>query len=36
VRLQPRDKTLTEAEIEAVSGRIVDKVRAATGAELRG
>jgi phenylalanyl-tRNA synthetase beta chain len=36
VRLQPREKTLTEAEIEAVSARIVDKVTKATGGTLRG
>ena len=36
VRLQPRDKTLTEAEIEAVSRKIVDKVTKATGGVLRG
>ncbi|TMV78999.1 phenylalanine--tRNA ligase subunit beta, partial [Thioclava sp. BHET1] len=36
VRLQPRDKTLTEAEIEAVSARIVEKVSKATGGTLRG
>jgi len=35
VRLQPRDKTLTEAEIEAVSARIIDKVTKATGGALR-
>ncbi|MDP3262280.1 MAG: phenylalanine--tRNA ligase subunit beta [Tabrizicola sp.] len=35
VRLQPRDKTLTEAEIEAVSARIIDKVTKATGGSLR-
>ncbi|PKP69011.1 MAG: phenylalanine--tRNA ligase subunit beta [Alphaproteobacteria bacterium HGW-Alphaproteobacteria-4] len=35
VRLQPRDKTLTEAEIEAVSARIIDKVTKATGGVLR-
>ena len=35
VRLQPRDKTLTEAEIEAVSARIIDKVVKATGGMLR-
>ncbi|WP_347266923.1 phenylalanine--tRNA ligase subunit beta [Paracoccus sp. (in: a-proteobacteria)] len=34
-RLQPRDKTLTDAEIEAVSARIVDKVAKATGGTLR-
>ncbi len=36
VRLQPRDKTLTEAEIEAVSAKIVEKVTKATGGTLRG
>jgi len=36
VRLQPRDKTLTETEIEAVSARIIEKVSAATGGTLRG
>ncbi len=36
VRLQPRTKTLTEADIEAVSGRIIDKVAKATGGTLRG
>ena len=36
VRLQPRDKTLTEAEIEAVSAKIVEKVGKATGGTLRG
>ncbi|MGY6411423.1 MAG: phenylalanine--tRNA ligase subunit beta [Alkalilacustris sp.] len=36
VRLQPRDKTLTEAEIEAVAARVVDKVARATGGTLRG
>jgi len=35
VRLQPRDKTLTEAEIEAVCAKIVDKVGRATGGTLR-
>lgn len=34
-RLQPRDKTLTEAEIEAVAARIVEKVAKATGGVLR-
>ena len=34
-RLQPRDKTLTEAEIEAVSHKIIDKVQKATGGTLR-
>ncbi|APX89534.1 phenylalanine--tRNA ligase subunit beta [Brevirhabdus pacifica] len=36
VRLQPRDKTLTEADIEAVSAKIVEKVAKATGGTLRG
>jgi phenylalanyl-tRNA synthetase beta chain len=36
VRLQPREKTLTEAEIEAVGQKIVDKVAKATGGVLRG
>ncbi|MBI1170253.1 phenylalanine--tRNA ligase subunit beta [bacterium] len=35
VRLQPRDKTLTDADIEAVSARIVEKVSKATGGTLR-
>jgi phenylalanyl-tRNA synthetase beta chain len=36
VRLQPVDKTLTEAEIEAVAAKIIDKVGKATGGVLRG
>ena len=36
VRLQPTDKTLKEAEIEAVSQKIVEKVTKATGGVLRG
>jgi len=36
VRLQPRERTLTEAEIEAVSAAIVEKVAKATGGVLRG
>jgi phenylalanyl-tRNA synthetase beta chain len=36
VRLQPREKTLTDAEIEAVSAKIVEKVTKATGGSLRG
>ncbi|MEC7258378.1 MAG: hypothetical protein VXW58_11210, partial [Pseudomonadota bacterium] len=36
VRLQPTDKTLTEAEIEAASAKIVEKVAKATGGTLRG
>ncbi len=35
VRLQPRDKTLTDAEIEATSAKIVEKVCKATGGTLR-
>ncbi|EAR50710.1 phenylalanyl-tRNA synthetase beta subunit [Oceanicola granulosus HTCC2516] len=36
VRLQPSEATLTEAEIEAVAAKIVDKVTKATGGVLRG
>jgi phenylalanyl-tRNA synthetase beta chain len=36
VTLQPTQKTLTEAEIEAVSGKIVAEVAKKTGATLRG
>ena len=36
VRLQPKEKTLTEADIEAVSAKIVEKVAKATGGVLRG
>ena len=36
VRMQPRDKTMTEDEIEAVAGKIVEKVGKATGGVLRG
>ena len=36
VRLQPRDKTLTDAEIEAIAQKIVANVTKATGASLRG
>jgi phenylalanyl-tRNA synthetase beta chain len=36
VTLQPRDKTLTDAEIEAVAAKIVAAVSRATGGELRG
>ncbi len=35
VRLQPREKTLTDAEIEAASAKIVEKVSKATGGTLR-
>ena len=36
VRMQPKDTTLTEKEIEAVAGKIVEKVTKATGGTLRG
>jgi phenylalanyl-tRNA synthetase beta chain len=36
VTLQPRDKTLTEAEIAAAAGKIVAEVAKKTGASLRG
>jgi phenylalanyl-tRNA synthetase beta chain len=36
VRLQPTDRTLTDAEIEAVSQKIVAEVARKTGATLRG
>ncbi len=36
VTLQPREKTLTDEEIAAVAEKVVEKVRKATGAELRG
>ncbi|MDQ7071059.1 MAG: phenylalanine--tRNA ligase subunit beta [Rhodobacterales bacterium] len=36
VRLQPVEKTLKEAEIEAVSAKILDKVAKVTGGVLRG
>lgn len=36
VTLQPRDKTLTDAEIEAFSAKIVAAIVKATGGELRG
>jgi phenylalanyl-tRNA synthetase beta chain len=36
VRLQPSDRTLTEAEIEAVGRKVVEKVEKATGGTLRG
>ncbi|HBZ45251.1 MAG TPA: phenylalanine--tRNA ligase subunit beta [Maritimibacter sp.] len=36
VRLQPRDETLKEKDIEAVAARIVEKVEKATGGMLRG
>ncbi|MGB6388676.1 MAG: phenylalanine--tRNA ligase subunit beta, partial [Methyloceanibacter sp.] len=36
VTLQPRDKTLTDDEIDAVAAKIVAAVTKATGGELRG
>jgi phenylalanyl-tRNA synthetase beta chain len=36
ITLQPREKTLTDAEIEAIAAKIVAAVRKATGGELRG
>ena len=36
VTLQPRQRTLTDAEIEAVSQKIIAQVTRATGATLRG
>ncbi len=36
VEIQPRERTLTEAEIEAIADRIVDNVKSKTGAVLRG
>ncbi len=36
VRLQPKDKTLNEEEIEAVGVKIIEKVSKATGGTLRG
>ena len=36
LRFEPRSATLTEAEIEAVSARVIEAVSAATGARLRG
>lgn len=36
VRIQPNDRTLTDAQIEAVAQKVVAKVSAATGGTLRG
>mmetsp|Transcript_18332 Transcript_18332/g.29378 ORF Transcript_18332/g.29378 Transcript_18332/m.29378 type:complete len:800 (-) Transcript_18332:107-2506(-) len=36
VRLQPRDATLKDADIEAVSQKVIEKVTKATGGTLRG
>ena len=35
VRLQPKDKTLTDAEIDAIAAAIVTGVAKATGGSLR-
>ena len=35
VTLQPREKTLTDQEIDAVAARIVAEVKKATGGEIR-
>ena len=36
VTIQPRDKTLTDEEIEAIAGKIVTQAGKAVGATLRG
>ena len=36
VHLQPKSATLTDAEIEAVSAKVIEKVTKATGGVLRG
>jgi phenylalanyl-tRNA synthetase beta chain len=36
VRLEPKDRTLTDAEIEALATKLVDNVKKVTGGELRG
>jgi phenylalanyl-tRNA synthetase beta chain len=36
VTMQPRDRTMTDREIEAVATRIVDEVAKRTGGALRG
>ena len=36
VRLQPRERTLTDEEIDAVGAKVVEKVEKATGGTLRG
>ena len=36
VRLEPKDATLTEADIEAVGDKVVAAVKKATGGALRG
>ena len=36
ITLQPKDKTLTDEDIEAVCAKVVEKVQKATGGVLRG
>lgn len=36
VTLQPRERTLTDAEIEAVASKVIGEVKRATGGEIRG
>lgn len=36
VKIQPREKTLTDKEIDAISDKVVAQVKKATGGELRG
>ena len=36
VVLQPRDKTLTDEDIDAVAAKVIAKVSGATGGTLRG
>ena len=36
VRLEPREKTLTDKEIDEISSKIIDNVKNKTGGELRG
>ncbi len=36
VTLQPRERTLTDAEIEAVAAKVIAEVKKATGGEIRG
>ncbi|MDP7540352.1 MAG: hypothetical protein QF726_07835, partial [Alphaproteobacteria bacterium] len=36
VRLEPRDRTLTDAEIEALAAKLVGNVKKVTGGDLRG
>ena len=36
VTLQPKERTLTDGEIEAVAQRIVGEVKKQTGGEIRG